>query len=186
VLGAAVVQAEQAALWTGVSKFDLPLMYVEVDEQHRAWVLRANPAARRRWDNLDGALYRKLVESDSSATLPNDHPILQTWRTVQGVSRYYMYPGPGKDPSHAFLVCTPVTGSANEIRAVGVIFIDMNRSRQIFEAGTRFLSCETLESLYQSIVSAAKDLGFARVRLYRYAPESKKLHGVASAGMAET
>jgi len=183
LLGAEVKHAQQAAWWSGVNQFDIPALLVEF-EGRKAWIIRANAAARCRWDGLDGASYRKVVEGAHTCELPDGHPLLDTWIRKEGISRYHEYPAAGRSSTGVFLVSTPIVGPRNEIRAVAVLFIEMARWKQIFENGTKLLAYTTLESLYGAIVTEAKALGFGRVRLYSYDPATAELVGVASEGMA--
>jgi signal transduction histidine kinase/GAF domain-containing protein len=187
VLGEEVRRALEAVWWSGVSQFDLPALIVTVSPRPGApegRILRANAAAAKRFGaDLEGRPYRVVVEAAPAAALPPRHPILETIETGRGVSRYHEYPEAGRDARRTFLVCTPILGPKNEVRAVAVLFIEMNRWKWIFDAGLTLAGQHTPEQLYQAIVEQGRQLGYSRVRLYKYLPDTRQLVGVASAGM---
>ena len=191
------VEVVGAAWWHGVRAFDQPLLVVDGSGR----IMRSNQAGRERFGaDVVGQPYLERVEARPAGTaftsLP-DHPIAKalhvsaaarsTFAAPEGCSEYWEYLAASDGPPiRAQLVCVPVLGLRNEVRAVCVLFVEMTRWVRVFQSATQLASAESLDDLSECIVAAVHDpatgLGYERVRLYLQTPDGAALKGKASRG----
>ncbi len=183
LIASEVSRALQATWWWGVSDFDLPFVVVDAN----GLVVRANSVATSQFgDDIVGQAYRIAAERSQEPKLPDGHPIQKAFSTGKAVTQYYQYAGQGQDARWTNLLCRPITGlKQGTVRAVAVLFVEVNRWAQIVEAASVFQEKETLDELCEAIVQYAERLGFKRSRLYRFIEQDGLLRGKACIGLSD-
>ncbi len=193
---AQAVAAVQATWWWSAQQIDAPLMIVD----QRGTILRVNEAASNSLGrSLIGRPYRTAVERADSPELPEGHPLRDvfesgvTWEASGGagltpavVCRYIEYPMPGVEAGRAQLACMPILGLKNRLRAVAVLFVDMNSWTRTILAASGFVRHEGIAELCRDIVEEVKKLGYSRARLYEYDEQQGTMVGRASIGLSSS
>lgn len=167
----------QRTWWHGESQLELPVFVVDRD----GTILRANAWARKRFGEvLIGRPYAGAVE-ESEDVLPRDHPIRLALAGPRVIGSDHKVRRAGGEDRY-FLHCSPILTAHRRPGSVSVLMLDMSRWEKLLSAPAQLLQADDGGGLSEKIVRLGQDLGFRRVRLYRYLEEEKAFKGLASVG----